>query len=97
MHISGESGTGKSRVVEALKYLSASWGRPEAISTVAPTGIDAVLVYGGTVLSKFLIKAKSISRQKEREEINQWSKVYMLIRDEISMTIRGYFAKPTKL
>ncbi len=29
MHISGEAGTGKSRVVEALKYLAASWGRPD--------------------------------------------------------------------
>ncbi len=96
MHISGEAGTGKSRVVEALKYLSASWGRREAISTVATTGIAAVLFNGETVHSKLLVKSRSISRGQEREEINQWSKVFMLMWDEISMTGQAYFAKPTK-
>ncbi len=79
MHISGEAGTGKYRVVEALKYLAVSWRRPDAISTVAPTGIAAVLINGETVHSKFLIQSRSISRKKEREEINQWSRIYMLI------------------
>ncbi len=62
MLTSGEAGTGISRVVEALKYLALSWGRPDAISTVAPTGIGAVLIEGETAHSKLLIKSGSISR-----------------------------------
>ena len=52
MHIAGEGGTGKSRVIDALKYLSTAWGRPNAEVTIAPTGIAAVLVKGETVHSK---------------------------------------------
>ncbi len=58
----------KSRVVENLKYLSYSWGKPDAIATVAPTGIAAVLVNGDTVHSKFLINSKSISKERERRD-----------------------------
>ncbi len=73
-----------------------SWGRPDAISTVAPTGIAAVLINGETEHSKFLIQSRSISRKKEREEINKWSRIYMLIWDEISMTGQALFSKAYK-
>ncbi len=92
MHISGEAGTGKSRIIDALRYLSKSWGKPEAICTVAPTGIAAVLIDGETVHSKFLINAKTVSKEKERKEIELWSKVLMLVWDEISMTGQSLFS-----
>lgn len=60
MHISREAGTGKSRVSVALTYVSASWGRWDAISTVALTGIAALLIDGETVNSNFLIQSRSI-------------------------------------
>ncbi len=71
-------------------------GKPEAISTVPQTGIAAVLINGETGHSKFLIKSRSISREKEKEEIQQWSKTYMLIWDEISMTGQALFCKAYK-
>ena len=46
MHIAGEGGTGKSRVVEALRFLCKYWVKPNAVVTVAPTGIAAVLIKG---------------------------------------------------
>ncbi len=52
MHVSGEGGTGKSRVFEALLFLAAGWSQPDSILTVAPTGIAAVQVNGETVHSK---------------------------------------------
>lgn len=71
MHISGEAGAGKSRVVEARNYLGTSWGRSDALSTVAPTRIAAVFINGESVHSEFLIQSRIISREKEKEEIEQ--------------------------
>ncbi len=95
-YISGEAGSGKSSVVEALKYLAMSWGRPEAISTVAPTGIASVFISEETVHSKFLIQSRGISRENEKEEISQRSKIYVLIWDEIRMTGQALFCKAYK-
>ncbi len=82
--------------MEALKYPASLCGRSDAISTVVPTGSAAVFINGETVHSKFLIPARSISREKNKEEINQWYKVYMLIWDEISMTGQVLFCKAYK-
>ncbi len=90
MHISGQAGAGQSSVVEALKCLAASWGSSHEIPTVVPKGIAAVLINGETVLSRFLIQSRSISREKETEEINEWSKVFMHIWDEICIRGRHY-------
>ena len=50
-HIYGEGGTGKSRVLEALRYLIKR-GEASAVVKVAPTGIYAVLIEVETVHSK---------------------------------------------
>ena len=83
MHIAGEGGTGKSRVVDALRYLSKSWGKPNGVVTVAPTGIAAVLIKGETAHSKFQTMHYFKPTLKD---IETWAGVYMVIWDEISMT-----------
>ncbi len=93
MHLSGEGGTGKSRVVDALRFLAKGWGSPDSIVTVAPTGIAAVLVNGETVHSKLQMFQH---KRPTMEQLEQWSKVHMLIWDEISMTGQSLFAKAMK-
>lgn len=51
--ISGESVTGKSRVVQAFLGLSKAWKRPNTVKTIAPTGIAAVQIGGETCHSLF--------------------------------------------
>ena len=46
MYIGGVGGTRKSRIIEAFRYLSKAWGQPNAVQTVASTGIAAVLIKG---------------------------------------------------
>ncbi len=55
-----------------------------------------MFINGETAHSKGLFKSGSISREKEIEEINQWSKLYMHIRDEIRMTGQALFCKAYK-
>ena len=90
MHLAGEGGTGKSRVIDALRYLGERWGRPNAVVTVAPTGIAAVLVKGETAHSKFHTMNYFKPTMKN---IEAWAEVYMVIWDEISMTEKGLFVK----
>ncbi len=93
MHLSGERGTGKSRVFEALLFLAAGWGQPDSIVTVALTRIAAALVNGETVHSKLQIFH---NRKPTMLQLEEWSKVHMLIWDEISMTGHSLFVKPIK-
>ena len=90
MHIAGEGGTGTSRVVEALVYLSKAWGRPKGVVTVAPTRIAAVHVIGETAHSNF----KTMKYFKPSlSDIEDWEAVYMVIWDEISMAEQKLLVK----
>ena len=90
MHIAGEGGTAKSRIIEALRYLRKAWRKPNAVVTVAPTGIAAVLIKGETVRSNF--KTMNYFNPTTRD-IEAWSEVYMVIWDEMSMTEQSLFVK----
>lgn len=85
MHISGDTGTAQSRVAKAVKYLIFSHSKPCAISAASPTGIQAVLINGETVHSKFLKIWKHFWRI-ETEGINRWSNIHLLLWDEQSVT-----------
>ena len=50
----GLAGSGKSYVINGWKALGKSWGFPNAVLTVAITGIAASLVHGKTIASMFL-------------------------------------------
>ena len=84
MYIGGVGGTGKSRIVEALRYLSRTWGQPNAVQIVASTGIAAVLIKGETVHRKLFLNT-SHSFKPTLAQCEAFRHVYMLIRDEISM------------
>ena len=90
VHIQGSAGTGKSRIVDALRFLALGWGYSDSIVTVAPTGIAAVNIFGETVHSKFNLRKQT---RVSDSEIENWSKVHILIWDEISMTGQLDFAR----
>lgn len=81
-HLQGAAGTGKSRIIDALKYLATQWGYDSSIVTVAPTGIAAVNIMRETVHSKFNLRGRKNVSSKDLE---LWSKVHLLVWDEISM------------
>ncbi len=58
--------------------------------------IAAVVMSGETVHSKFLLNSKSVLKEKERDEIELWSSVSMLVWDEISMTGQSLFYRAFK-
>lgn len=96
LHIGGEGGTGKSRVVQAIRELAASWTRPGAIQTVAQTGIAAALIQGETV-HKFLRSNAQSQRhgslKVSEEDRIRFSQLHMLIWDEVSMTSKELLGK----
>ena len=89
-HIQVSVGTGKPRIVDALRYLALIWGYPDSIVTVAPTGIAAVNILRETVHSKFNLRKQT---KVSDSEIEYWSRTHLLIWDEISMTGQVDFAK----
>jgi len=64
--LTGMGGTGKSHVVNALKHFASLWGHPNAVVTVASTGIAAVMIAGKTIHSYLAIpvegKAGAVNR-----------------------------------
>lgn len=92
MYIGGEGGTGKSRIVAALRYLAKHWGRPNAVQTVAPTGIAAVLIEGETAHSLLQLMT-SRPLKPTMEQLEYFSTVHMLVWDEISMCSKKLVAK----
>lgn len=97
MHIAGEEGTGKSRVIHAIRQLASSWARSEAVKTVATTGKAASLIDGETVHSFLRINpnrnAEMESLKVSEGERIRFARLHMLIWDELSMASKELLAK----
>ena len=95
MILCGEGGSGKSRVIHALKALGSSWKKPHAVVVTAPTGIAASAFKGRTIHALLSIGVNSGANLSDRakEKLKETlSSVHMLIVDECSMIGRAMFA-----
>ena len=79
--MTGEGGTGKTRVIECITAVAELWGQPHSVVRAAATGGAAANIKGQTLHSLHLLgDAVRITHQLTR----RWSLVRMLIIDEVS-------------
>ncbi|KAL4159158.1 hypothetical protein PRNP1_004928 [Phytophthora ramorum] len=94
--ITGAGGTGKTRIVDALRCLACNWGRPKCIMATASSGIAAANLKGHTMHSavNLGINQKCLPRhiQKPGDKLRtKWDPVLCVVADEMSMTDVGFF------
>lgn len=94
--ITGAGGTGKTRIVDAVRSLANSWGRPKSILAAASSGIAAANLKGHTMHSSvgLGINQKSLPSHimNPGEKLRaKWDPVLCVVADELSMTDIGFF------
>ena len=102
----GSAGTGKSVLLrEIISALRAKWKRtPESVAVTASTGIAACNI-GGTTLHSFTgcglcaesVQALAQKVRRNAKALKRWTKVKVLIIDEISMVDGDLFDKLEQL
>ncbi|KAG6945229.1 hypothetical protein JG688_00016675 [Phytophthora aleatoria] len=86
LFLSGEGGTGKSRIVDAIQDFCDSWGRRQCLIKAALTGKAVTLIRGRT-LAGFLLQ---IRQNRVSDPI---ANLDLLIIDEVSMTKKFQLAQ----
>jgi len=90
MVLHGPAGTGKSRVISALKCFAEGWSISHKLLITATTGAAAVLL-GGSTYHSALGFSKFSSGKISNERYQHMSKVTLLIIDEMSMLgVKGF-------
>jgi hypothetical protein len=93
MHIQGEGGTGKSKVIEKITELFQAHGKESKLRKSAYTGIAASLIEGATLHQLALLHQSSRLTKKGIERLREtWGDVEYLIIDEISMVSKRTLA-----
>ena len=93
MYVGGPGGTGKSRIVDAIKYLFKERGKSSWVQCAAPTGTAAKAIQGRTFFSMLGIDPKVSDRTAQKkskaakrdEQSVELKNLRFLIIDEISM------------
>ena len=86
-YLGGEGGTGKTRVIDAVSFFCASWGRPRAVVTAAFTGLAATSIGGSTLHSLVQLagKGRRAPRMPTAQQRAGFRGTLMVIIDEVSM------------
>lgn len=94
MHLHGEGGTGKSRVIQTITELFDSEGVQSMLLKAAYTGIAASLIDGKTThaIAGLSMNGRRMSEETRKRLTAEWAPVRYLILDEISMLSRTFFA-----
>jgi AAA domain-containing protein len=83
--VAGEGGTGKYRVIEAVKLGMQLLGREEEMFVTAPTGNAANNVQGSTIHTGLDVAVRGRKQGASRRVQALWRNKNMLVIDEISM------------
>ena len=86
----GVAGAGKSLLIR--KYIAEQENQFADIAIVAPTGVAAVNIGGTTIHSLFQLSPGALDPDDEEGVTGKWSKIEILIIDEISMVRADVFA-----
>ncbi|ETO84244.1 hypothetical protein F444_01832 [Phytophthora nicotianae P1976] len=90
LSLTGPGGTGKSRIVDAVRGLATAWFRPNAVMVTALTGIAAATLRGTTIHSSVGLGINQTRLPKHlqhpsQEQLEKWDPVLCIIADEMSM------------
>ena len=85
MFLGGCGGTGKSRVIQAVVDFARRWNSTSTVVITALSGIAAMLIGGCTLHSALGIGTYGKPRKPSPNLMNSWSRIGILIIDEISM------------
>ena len=86
LYIGGEGGTGKTRIIDAIKDGMRLLGRGQEFIVGAPSGCAAKNIHGNTIHSIFGISPKGGKCKRRSSTLDSiWAEKTMLIIDEISM------------
>ena len=85
MFLGGCGGTGKSRIIKTFLDFARRWHSASTVVVTATSGIAAMLIGGCTLHSALGIGTKANPPKPSQTLINAWSKIGILIIDEISM------------
>lgn len=92
--VTGAGGTGKSRIIDAVRSLAQSWRRPDCVLVTASTGIAAASL-GGVTLHNSVglgINQSRLPKHLDRPSdklLQTWDPVLCVIADEMSMVDIG--------
>ena len=94
MHMHGEGGTGKSRVIQTVTELFHREGVCSMVQKAAYMGIATSLVDGKTThaIAGLSMNGRRMSEETRKRLTAEWTPVQYLILDEISMLSRTFFA-----
>jgi hypothetical protein len=94
MYIAGEGGSGKSRVIKALRQFAVAWRLAPSLCVTATSGIAGVLIGGSTYHSALGMtgrKKHGPSTGSRRPELKlAWQGITTVVIDEVSMLGRGH-------
>lgn len=96
MYLGGEAGTGKTRVISAIRALAASWQFSRAVRAVAPTGIAASLIGGGTLHSFLGTCPHKKTTTVSPKLIDEFQSIEFLVLDEVSMVSKRQLAQDSR-
>ena len=85
LYVAGEGGTGKSRIIEAVRLGMQLMEREEEMLVMAPTGNAANHVQGSTIHTGLDVAVRGRKQGASRRVKALWRNKIMLIIDEISM------------
>jgi ATP-dependent exoDNAse (exonuclease V) alpha subunit len=86
LYVGGEGGTGKSRIIDAVRLGMVLLEREKEILVLAPTGNAAKNVQGSTIHTGLDVAVRGHRKQRTSARVRSlWTNKTMLIIDEISM------------
>lgn len=92
MYLGGTAGSGKSRVIDAVRYFAQSWARTRSVMCAAPTGVAAANVDGSTLHSLLKLSLGGTTKKAPQSLVELFTGVVLIIIDELSMISADFLA-----
>lgn len=92
MYLGGTAGSGKSRVIDAVRYFAHSWARARSVTCAAPTGVAASNIDGSTLHTLLKLSLGGTTKKAPQSLVEFFTGVVLVIIDELSMISADFLA-----